>query len=121
MNTLLILGRIIVGGYFVYSGYSHFANLKHLASYAGAKKVPLAKEAVFFTGILMVLGGLSILAWEHVDMGVIALIVFLIPTTLMMHDFWRETDQTAKMESQIAFLKNTAMVGFLLMILGLLK
>lgn len=120
MNTILIIGRIIVGGYFIYSGYSHFVNVKNLASYAGAKKVPMAKQSVIFTGLLLVAGGLSMLFWQYVDLGAVALIVFLIPTTLMMHDFWKETDPMAKMQSQIDFLKNIALIGFLFIILGLI-
>jgi uncharacterized membrane protein YphA (DoxX/SURF4 family) len=80
----------------------------------------MAKQSVVFTGLLLVAGGLSMLFWQYVDLGAVALIVFLIPTTLMMHDFWKETDPMAKMQSQIDFFKNIALIGFLFIVLGLI-
>ena len=118
MDIIFILGRILVGGYFVYSGYNHFAHIKNLTGYAASKKVPLPKISILFTGLLLVLGGAYIGFWQYVDLGAVFLIVFLVPTTIMMHDFWNEKDSMAKMNSQIGFSKNVALIGFLLILLS---
>lgn len=111
MEFLFILARVLFGGYFIMNGYNHIVKVKHLTGYAQSKKVPSAKEAVLLSGILILLGGLGILFWTYVIYSVIAILLFLIPTTLVMHDFWNETDQHARMNAYIAFTKNVALIG----------
>jgi uncharacterized membrane protein YphA (DoxX/SURF4 family) len=54
---------------------------------------------------------LGILVGFYVPVAVAALVVFLIPVTFMMHDFWNETDPMAKMTQKIMFTKNLALLG----------
>ena len=114
MGILFILGRILLGGFFIYNAYGHFKNLSGLTGYAMSKKIPMAKEAVIVSGVMMLLGGLSILLGFHMVYGMVILLAFLIPTTIMMHPFWKESDPQAKMMEQIQFSKNTAIIGALL-------
>ena len=60
MVALFFIGRIIFGGYFIYNAYNHFKNAGHLAGYAGMKGVPAPKAGVITSGVLFLLGGLSI-------------------------------------------------------------
>lgn len=59
-----------------------------MAQYVGSKNVSVPKAAVFISGIMILLGGLSILLGFWVHIGAWLLIIFLIPTAFMMHDFW---------------------------------
>lgn len=52
-------------------------------------------------------------------MSALLLIVFLVPVTLMMHAFWKETDPQAKQAEQVAFNKNLALIGAALIVLWL--
>jgi hypothetical protein len=61
MKTLFLIGRILFGGYFLYSGIHHFSQLSMLSQYAESKNVPAPKLAVTGSGLLVFLGGLSIL------------------------------------------------------------
>ena len=90
-----------------------------MVDYAASKGVPSPKAAIFVSGILLLVGGLSILLGVGTFWGIIALIVFMVPVTFMMHNYWKETDPAAKMNSRIAFWKNMAIVGFLLMALSI--
>jgi uncharacterized membrane protein YphA (DoxX/SURF4 family) len=47
------------------------------------------------------------------------LVAFLVPTALFMHNFWRETDQQARYLEQIQFLKDIALAGASLLLVGL--
>ena len=119
MATFLMLaGRIVLGGFFVFSGYKHFAGSKMLTGYAASKKVPMPKVAVLGSGLLMVLGGATIILNDYVVMGLWFLIVTTLGMTVMMHDFWKETDATKKMNENIAFMKNMALVGALCLLLS---
>ncbi len=115
--AMYILGRIIFGAYFVYSGFNHFNNEKSMTGYAKSKGVPYPRLAVLVSGALMILGGLGFIFNVYIQEAVILLIVFLVPTTFMMHSFWKISDPMHRMNEQVNFMKNLALIGVLLMML----
>ena len=119
MVYLFILGRILLGGYFIMSGVNHFRHLKMLTGYAQFKGVPMASTAVWVTGLMMLLGGLGILLGVYVELSILLLGLFLLVTTLQMHQFWKITDQMARMGEEINFKKNMALLGAVLMLLAI--
>ncbi len=119
MPLLFVIGRILLGGYFLLAGYNHFKNLEGNAGYAKFKGVVMPKLAVGFTGLLLLVGGASIITGFATNVGLAALILFLIPVTFQMHPFWKETDPMKKMGEKINFEKNLALLGAILMLLAL--
>ncbi len=119
MEIIFIIGRVLLGGYFIYSGFGHFKNHKNLTGYAKMKGVPMASVGVIITGILMFLGGLAVLLDVRMVLGLWMLIIFLVPTTFMMHKFWKVTDPMAKMGETINFTKNIALIGAILMLIAM--
>ncbi len=115
--AIYILGRVIFGAYFLISGFNHFKNEKMLTGYAKSKGVPSPRLAVLLGGALIMLGGLGFISNMFLQESVIALLVFLVPTTFMMHAFWKVSDPTHRMNDQINFMKNMALIGVLLMML----
>jgi putative oxidoreductase len=118
MTAAFLIGRIIVGLYFISSGMRHFTHLKMMAGYAGSKGVPVPQIGVPASGLLILLGGVSILLGAWPTYGAIAILVFLLPTTFMMHNFWAVQDPMQKMNDMINFTKNWALIGYTLMILA---
>lgn len=110
-TALLYLGRILFGGYFAYNGFNHFKMLDMMAGYAKSKGAPIPKLSVAFSGLLLGAGGLSVLFDFLPNVGLSALVIFLIPVTFIMHAFWKVQDQTAKMHEMINFMKNLALLG----------
>lgn len=120
MAALAIFGRVLFGAYFLYSGINHFKNQKSLAGYAKFKKVPSPEFAVVLTGVMLIVGGAGIILginYFYTQASALILTLFLVPTTFIMHNFWEEKDAQAKMNDQIAFMKNIALIGALLMFL----
>lgn len=119
LNTLILLGRLLFGGFFIFSGINHFLQAGFLAGYAGTKGVPAPAAAVALTGVMLVLGGLSILlgAWPRI--GVALIVLFLLPTSFVMHDFWSVQDPMQRAAEQVNFMKNLALVGAPLMLLAI--
>lgn len=111
MVFLFLLGRILYGGFFLLSGIGHLRNFEKMAPFARSRGVPSPKLAVFGSGILIILGGLSILLGVYPDWGVLLISLFLIPTTLMMHSFWADTDPNTRQGNLINFKKNVALLG----------
>ena len=114
---LFLLGRVIYGVYFVKAGINHFQSLAMLSGFAGMKGVPMPKVAVMLSGLLIIAGGLSVLTGFHPRYGLAAIILFLVPVSLMMHTFWSDTDPMQKLNNQINFEKNFAMAGAAMMLM----
>lgn len=119
MDIIFIIGRIMFGMIFLLSGVNHFTKLGNLTSYAASKKVPAPKLATIGTGILLILGSLGIIFGVYVTFALWALVLFLVPTALMMHTFWKETDPQTKQMEMIAFLKDISLAGAALMLLSI--
>lgn len=107
----LLLGRVIFGGYFLYNGINHFLNRGQLAGYAGAKGVPAANVAVPGSGVLMILGGLSLLTGYKPKIGSALITTFLAGVTPTMHAFWKDENPQERQADMINFMKNVALVG----------
>lgn len=117
-DIAFLIGRIIVGLYFIFSGFNHFKDLGVMTGYAKSKGVPAPAFMVVITGIMLLLGGLSIGFGVYPYIGVLLLGVFLLITTFAMHDFWN-TPSDQKQSEKINFLKNWALIGSLLMFLAI--
>jgi len=121
MNTLFIIGRVLFGGYFLFSGIMHFKNHKMMTGYAQSKGVIMPSFAVILTGIILSLGGLGIVVGSYLEISYALIAIFLFFVTPKMHTFWKETDPNKKMAEMQGFLKNMAMFGasLVLMVLSL--
>src|SRR5256714_10110312 len=95
MNLWTILawvGRIGFGAFFVKSGVSHFTNAKAFTGYAQAKGVPAAGVGVLASGGMLVVGGLLVLFSWHAVVGAALLVLFLVPTAFLIHNYLTESD-----------------------------
>jgi putative oxidoreductase len=120
MLALALFGKILFGAYFLYSGINHFKHKNNYVGYAKFKGVPSPEIAVLLTGVMLIAGGAGILLGispAYTQASAVILIAFMVPTTFMMHNFWKEKDAQAKSNEQIAFMKNVALIGALLMFL----
>jgi putative oxidoreductase len=111
MDIVLLIGRIIFGGFFFMMGMMHFKNLKDMTEYARSKGTPSPAMAVMGSGLLMFLGGLGVMLGVYPDISLILIGIFLFFVTPKMHQFWKETDPQRKMNEMINFLKNMALLG----------
>jgi putative oxidoreductase len=119
VDVVILLGRILFVGIFLFSAVGHFTQGKQMTGYAQSKGVPLAGAAVFVGGILLALGGLSVLLGIWPDLGALLLVIFLVPTAIMIHGFWRESDPQNRYMEQIQFFKDLGLAGASLTLFGL--
>jgi putative oxidoreductase len=117
MNIAFLAGRIIFGGYWLMASFNHFKNLNYMSEYAKARGTPSPKLAVAGTGVILLMGGLSMLLGVYPVVGIVLLIIFLLGVSLQMHSFWKLDDAQMKQIDMINFTKNMALVGALLMFL----
>jgi putative oxidoreductase len=119
MDYLFLLGRILFGGFFLLSGFRHFTGASAMAPYAASKDVPAPRVAVLGSGVLLALGGLSILLGVRPKWGVLFLALFLIPVSFKMHNYWADKDPQMRQNNEIQFHKNLALLGAALMLLAI--
>ncbi|NBN97455.1 MAG: DoxX family protein, partial [Actinobacteria bacterium] len=119
MDIVMIIGRVLFALMFLAGGLNHFTKSNDMVGYAQFKKVPAAKAAVLLSGVVLVLGGLSVILGIYADLGSLALAVALLVMALKMHDFWAQTDPQAKQTETIAFFKNVSMAGAALFMFAL--
>ncbi len=119
MQIAFLIGRIIVGAYYISSGIRHFTKLNMMAGYARSKRVPAPKLAVADSGALLLIGGLSILLGFQPRIGVAAIVLFLLGVSPMMHNFWTMQDPMQRMGEMVNFTKNMALLGCTLMFLAI--
>jgi uncharacterized membrane protein YphA (DoxX/SURF4 family) len=120
LDAILVIGRILFAFIFVTSGIAHFAKLEAMTGYAQYKKLPAAKLGVMISGLFFLLGGIYIAAGFWVDLGALLLAITLILAAVIFHNFWKETDPTAKQNEMIAFNKDIALAGASLMLFALI-
>jgi uncharacterized membrane protein YphA (DoxX/SURF4 family) len=119
MDIIFIVGRILFALIFINSGFAHFAQREAMTGYAQFKKVPAAKLAVPLTGLMILVGGLSVVLGFWADLGALLLAAFLVVSAFMMHNFWTMDDATQKMNETVAFFKNLSMAGAALIIFAI--
>ncbi len=118
MKTPFLIGRILFGGFFLYSGISHLRNRKQMASYTASKGVPSPELAVTLSAVPLIAGGTSLLLGIKPKMGALAVAGFLAAVSPIMHDFWRSEDPEQRQNDMISFLKNVALAGGAVALMG---
>ena len=109
MHYSVLFGRILFSLLFVVAGLGHFSSQE--IAFAAAQGVPLASIAVPMSGIMAVLGGLSIALGYKAKWGAALIVLFLIPVTIMMHNFWSVTDPLVAQDQMAHFMKNVSLLG----------
>jgi len=109
------VGRVALGTIFVVSGLGKLAAWQGTAAYAGSKGVPEILLAI--ATALELLGAVSVVVGFKTRWGALALLIFLVPVTLVFHNFWAVPAAQQQME-MANFLKNLAIAGGLLIVFG---
>jgi putative oxidoreductase len=118
MKAPFVIGRALLGGFFLYSGINHFGQAGALAAYARAKHVPAAKAGVIASGVMLTVGGASLLLGIKPKLGAAATVGFLAGVSPIMHDFWNMEDPQQRQNEMINFSKNMALAGAALALAG---
>jgi len=114
MRYSVLAGRILFSLLFIMAGLGHFSSQE--IAFAAAQGVPLASVVVPLSGILAIVGGLSIALGYKAKWGAALIVLFLIPVTLMMHNFWAAKDPLVAQDQMAHFMKNVSLLGSALFI-----
>jgi putative oxidoreductase len=114
MNVVVLIGRILFSLIFVTSGFNHFS--QKMIAHAEEHGVIMPIIFVPAAGIFAIVGGLCILLGYKAKFGAWCLVLFLVPVTFAMHNFWMMSDPMQRMLQMAMFMKNISMLGGALLI-----
>jgi putative oxidoreductase len=106
---LSLVGRQLFAVIFITASAGHFSS-GTIAS-AAEHGVPMAGLLVPLSGLIALIGGLSVLFGFHTRLGAWLLVIFLVPVTVTMHNFWAMSDPTAFQIQLTLFLRNLLLLG----------
>lgn len=105
-----LIGRILLSSIFLSSGMNKIFSWDQTAHYMTSKGFPLVSLFLFGAIALEVFGGLSVLLGFKAKLGAVLLILFIIPATIIFHNFW--IYEGIEQQGQIImFMKNLAIMG----------
>ncbi len=111
---LVPLGRVAFAAVFVVFAPLDFT--PQGVAWAAQQGVPLAPVLVPLAGLIGLAGGLSVILGYRAKVGAWLLIVFLVPVTVIMHNFWAVRDPMMAQMQVGFFLANLSRIGACLFI-----
>lgn len=117
VSALAVIGRLLLGGAFVFAGLRNIANTKLLSSIMTARGVPQAGLVLWVGIVLQIVAGLMLVVGFHATYAAAALIVFLIAGTLMFNNFWdhQGPDRASRINGVVS---NVALAGSFLLVIA---
>jgi len=110
-------GRILLAIIFVVSGFGKITGFENTVGYIASKGLPLPQLAAA-GAILIELGcGILLVVGWQARWAATAIFLFLIPTTLIFHNYWA-ADAAQQGMQQIQFMKNLSIMGGMLYVMA---
>jgi putative oxidoreductase len=116
-DQLLLVGRILLGGIFVLSGYGKLMGLAAFAASLETKGVPFASGLALIGACVEFFGGLAIVLGIEVRYAAMLMTAFVIVATLISHRFW-ELQGALRQAQTTQFSKNMAIIGGFVLLLA---
>lgn len=116
-DTLALIGRIALAALFVWSGYGKIGGFAGTAGYIASKGLPLPEVLAAGTIFIELVLGLALVAGIQTRLAALLIALWLIPTTLIFHNYWAVPAQQVQMQ-QINFMKNVSIFGGMLLLMA---
>ncbi|HND87387.1 MAG TPA: DoxX family protein [Saprospiraceae bacterium] len=113
-----LLGRIFLSAIFIFEAIDstlYFGKTQQTMTEYG---LTWNQDLLLYGAIMLLyLGGLMVLFGYRSTLGAVMLLLYWVPVTFIVHDFWNFPHELLRLES-ILFMKNMAIIGGLLMLVG---
>jgi putative oxidoreductase len=109
-SVVLLVGRILMSVLFLWAAAAKLMALQGTVSYMASKHMPYIYWFLAGALFLQIAGGISLLLGYRARWGVWMLIIFIIPASVVFHDFWNSSGSTRLIE-QMMFMKDMAILG----------
>jgi putative oxidoreductase len=112
-SYLPALGRLLLSGLFIWSGFAKLKNPSGTAQFFGAMGIPAPGLTVWVTIVVELVGGVAILIGLRARLAAVVLALWCLITGFAVHLAAANslTDPMAAYDNMIHFYKNLAMTG----------
>jgi len=110
-------GRILLSLMFIISGWGKLTGFSGTAGYMASMGVPFPELLLPFAIAIELGGGLMLLFGWKARLAALAMFLFIIPTTLIFHNFWA-ADAASAQNQMIHFMKNVTIMGGMLYVMA---
>jgi putative oxidoreductase len=117
-SFLLLLGRALVGWYFVSQAVMRISNWDAMAILVEIKHVPMGQILLTFSLIAMLLGGVTLILGYQARLTAAVLVLCTGAWLLVAHDFWSIHDAVVRDSDYQTFALGIALLGGLLLMMG---
>jgi putative oxidoreductase len=113
-----LIARILLAIFFLYEGLDAILffdnNLATMESYG----ITFLPKLLLVLGIIeLIFGGLMVLTGYYANIGAILLLLYRIPFTFFVYDFWNDPPDLQRLSS-LNFMLNVAIIGGLLLLVA---
>jgi putative oxidoreductase len=113
-----LVGRILITLLFLKSAYDKIAGFSAVAGMMAKKGMPFSEVLLAGAIVFEIAGSLMIILGWNARIGALLLAIFLVPATLIFHNFWAV--DAAQMTNQLNhFMKNLSIFGALVFVMGM--
>jgi len=109
------VARILISAIFVVSGIMKLTNFSATANMIGQRGIPFPAAATAIAILIELVGAAMIIVGWQTKLAAWIQLLYLIPVTLMYHNFWAAPPQIHDMQ-MMNFLKNVGIMGGLLVL-----
>jgi len=115
-NIYLLLGRILLGLYFLVFGALKVPTYFDTLSLMISKGVPLSGVLLPITIIVQVLAGFFLIIGQNLRISSLLLVVLTFLINIFIHDFWNLTGDPSQAHEAQNFIKNLGIIAGLLVL-----
>ena len=113
-----LIGRILIALIFLKSGLEKIIGFSAVAGFMAKAGMPAPEFLLVGSIVFEIAGGLMVLLGWHARWGALLLAAFMVPATLVFHNFWAV--EAAQVTNQVNhFMKNVSILGALAFIMGM--
>lgn len=112
-SAVPLIGRILMSSVFLIFGVLKFVTFPYYVQLAAGRGMPLPSAAIAAAALLEIVGGLAILVGFQTRITSWVLFVYLIPTSIIFHNYWA-LQGALRAAMEVHFFKNMAIMGGLL-------
>lgn len=112
-EAMLVTGRVLLGGLYVYGGIVHFFEIPMLVERMSARGVPAPKPTLIVGSLFQAVAGILLMSGLYASFAAYGLILFTIIASIMFLNFW-DMRSPAREALRNSFFSNLALIGGLL-------
>jgi putative oxidoreductase len=114
-----LIGRLAIAWFFLSEAWAILHSWDGTVTLMQMKHIELAPPLLVLALAVMILGGVSVAIGYHTQAGAVILFGFTVIVSLLMHDYWKLSQDADRVADYAIFVRNMAIAGGLLLLVGI--